>query len=34
MGRGGIKTSAHKKIEWHYIKTYQISSKVFDRVCD
>ena len=34
MGRGGIKTSAPKNIEWHYIKTYQVSSKIFDRVCD
>ena len=34
MGRGGIKTSAPKNIEWHYIETYQISSMIFDRVCD
>ena len=34
MGRGPIKTSAPKNIEWHYIETYQINSMIFDRVCD
>ena len=33
MGRGGIKTSAPKKTEWDYIKTYQVNEKIFDRVC-
>ncbi len=34
MGRGPIKTSAPKKVEWHYIETYQVNEKIFDRVCN